>query len=340
MAIRVRKLAKQLKRDPVELLGVLQAIGIGRYRSPEDMLSSTIEAKLRRAIQQGVKPVQVEPQAVRKKQTRPKPVLPPQEQVLRQRQPVVQAPQQANRPVPSPAAVPAPVPAPSEESKAMLAALAEERVALEALRQQLTTRIEAPRPITLGSLLDERGLVGMDEAERALRVLADRRRLVEILPYLTVSEPERVRRFLADVLLLVDGPPPEALAGEATVTVAAERAEVPSPAAFRRQTEQISEQLMLNGLRRVVIVGGPVRMHRLLARSFDPRVELRFRPASRVVAGDAQADVDRTDAIVLWDVQVDPDADAVYASSKALVARVQGERLDALFRHWLRALAG
>lgn len=342
MAIRVRKLAKKLGRSPKELLGILHAVGITRYRSPEDMLSGPVEGKLRKAIKENVRPLPITPEAVRKvAPAQPPPPAPSQEVVLRQAA-THTAPTPPPEPPPAPARQ-APIPpapaAPSPEATAVLEALAEERKALASMREALVAE-KSSQGKPLGELLEERGLVGIDEAERAVRALAESRRLAELLPYLRVSDAPHVQRWLRDVLLLVDGTPPEAMRSEATVSVAPERAEIPNSASFRRQTEQISEALLLNGARRVLIVGGPIRLHRLLARAFDPRIELRFRPTERVVDADAQADVTRTDAVVLWNVEVDEDAATTYAGGRAIVARVPGTSLDALFKHWSRALAG
>ena len=48
MAIRVRKLAKELNRSPTEVLGVLHAIGFTRFRNVNDMLSDQIVSRLKR----------------------------------------------------------------------------------------------------------------------------------------------------------------------------------------------------------------------------------------------------------------------------------------------------
>lgn len=340
MAIRVRKLAKQLGRSPKELLGILAAVGITRYRSPEDMLTGAVESKLRTAIRNNVRPLPVTPEAVRKEApAQPRPPRPAQEVVLRQPEPPRPDPTPPPPTPPSHTAPAAARPTPDPSHAPVLEALREEREALASMREALLAE-KSSQGVPLADLLEQRGLVGIDEAERAVRALAASRRLAELLPYLRVTDGPHVQRWLREVLLLVDGTPPEVLGSEATVSVAPDRAEIPSAAAFRKQTNRISEALLLNGARRVLIVGGPIRLHRLLARAFDPRIEVRFRPTSRVVGADAQADVTRTDAVVLWEVEVDDDARSTYDGGRAIVARVQGATLDALFKHWSRALAG
>lgn len=66
MAVRVRKLARQLGRSPVEVLGLLHALGFTRYKSPEDMVADPVAGKARTAARQGIRPVPVEVESVRK----------------------------------------------------------------------------------------------------------------------------------------------------------------------------------------------------------------------------------------------------------------------------------
>jgi len=55
MAMRVRKLARELRGTPGELLGLLHELGLERYRSPEDMLSTAVVDKVRKAWGKGVR---------------------------------------------------------------------------------------------------------------------------------------------------------------------------------------------------------------------------------------------------------------------------------------------
>lgn len=66
MAVRVRKLARQLGRTPAEVIGLLHAIGFTRYNSPEDMVADPVAGKARTAARQGVRPVPVQLESVRK----------------------------------------------------------------------------------------------------------------------------------------------------------------------------------------------------------------------------------------------------------------------------------
>ena len=356
MAIRVRKLAKQLRRDSGELLGILKAIGIHRIRSPEDMLSATIEKKLRTAIGRGVIPVKVEAVRVRKEE----PVVESVEsgiyqgvkrQVDERYQPLSQ-PVEKVLPVMNSPETPPQVERVPEVHPSERVAWGVERAAWKAERAALQAQLEAARaerdalqttqsqhPLLM-ELFAERGLVGNDEAVRAVRALAESHRLDELLPSLVVTNRFEVQRWLRDVLVLVDGPAPEALVGEALVTVAKDRSEIPGAAEWRRLTAQLSEQLLLNGARRVVVVGGPIRARRLLHNSLDPRIELRFRPATVVPVVDAQADVTRTDAVALWQVQTSKEADEVYFSGRAMVVKIATPDLRGFIAEWIRSLRG
>ncbi len=377
MAIRVRKLARRLGRSPADLLGVLQAIGVRRYRSPEDMLPDKVERKLLSALKDGVRPVPVEPVAVRQV-SEPSPQRPVATGIFagvrRQRDPRFETMEHApNRPHSAPSdetmagegparAVRVPgepadastlhdaLRAEREALRAEREALRAEREALVAAREALAAEREAlaaerarlealerPGVTPLQEVLEERGLKGADESERAIRALAESRRVAEILPYLRVEDAAGLHRYLSDVLVLVDGKPPEGVRG-ALVAVAPERSEVPGAAEWRRLTSRVSEALLLNGARRVLIVGGPIRMHRLLADAFDPRIEVRFRPAQRVYATDAEADLAQVDALVLWRVEEAPEARTIYDRGRVHVARVSRPSVRDLLQGWARQL--
>jgi hypothetical protein len=172
-------------------------------------------------------------------------------------------------------------------------------------------------------LLEERGLRGLDEQERAIGALAQARVLRDALWSLRVEQPEGLRKLLSERLVLVDGPPPESVSrAHATVSVAAERAEVPAAAALQRLLAQLGERLLLAGLRRFVVVGGKAVWHRLLKDHLDPRVELRSQVARSRDAAQAASDLERADLVLLWGVDVSPAAHAVYTAARAEVIEV------------------
>jgi hypothetical protein len=103
------------------------------------------------------------------------------------------------------------------------------------------------------------------------------------------------------------------------------------PAGAAREIARIGERLMLLGLRRVVVIGGTPALLKLLREGIDPRIDLRLRGASgKRTRADAEVDVTRTDAVVLWGVAADPDAAGVYQTSRAVVVEVAGTGLAEL----------
>src|SRR5690606_23951991 len=72
-------------------------------------------------------------------------------------------------------------------------ALDAERAAWEAER---SIRAAAPRGASFAGVLAERGLSGADECERAVRALAEARRVPELLPFLEVTDRVGVLRWL------------------------------------------------------------------------------------------------------------------------------------------------
>ncbi len=61
VGVRVRKLAKELRRTPAEVLGALHALGFERYKTSQDMVSDSIVAKVRRELRTGREVVPVAP---------------------------------------------------------------------------------------------------------------------------------------------------------------------------------------------------------------------------------------------------------------------------------------
>ena len=49
MALRVRKLARELERSPEDVLLLLKDLGYERYRTPDDLLADDVVARARKA---------------------------------------------------------------------------------------------------------------------------------------------------------------------------------------------------------------------------------------------------------------------------------------------------
>ena len=82
---------------------------------------------------------------------------------------------------------------------------------------------------------------------------------------------------------------------------------------------KIGEGLLLNGLRRLVVVGGSPGGQEFLREHLDPRVDIRFLPGSTRGRHDAESDVMRTDIVVLWGCDPDSDALDVYRTARAML---------------------
>ncbi len=289
MAVRVRKLAKDLGATAQHLLGVLHALGFERYKSPEDMLPGPVEAKLRRGLRDGVAPVPVSlppaassaggatsgvgapdlmarlmpgvvpmhgaavrsaggprktappPGAVPsaaggavpngRAQVAPETTLPEHEPSPRAAAAASAALLSARRALEAARAVfEAERLAQAEAARHLAArerAVEAEAVALDELRTALEREAEVlkaaktamQRPgaapaegVGLVEVLEARGLRGVDEMERALVALGQRRVLRDLLWALRVDPADALGRALADHLVLVGGRAPEGLA--------------------------------------------------------------------------------------------------------------------------------
>ena len=111
MAIRVRKLAKEVRRSAGEVLGLLHHLGYVNYKRPDDMVADGPADKLRRAVRQGqtAAPLKV----VDRKKATVSPSQAPASDLMAQLVPGVVKQGQAAPPVAPSRPVPAPRPAPS-----------------------------------------------------------------------------------------------------------------------------------------------------------------------------------------------------------------------------------
>ena len=412
--MRIRKLARELRRSPDEVIGVLHALGFVRFLSADDMLSDTTVQKLRRGLQKGVQPISVQTRTPAAEDSAGRPVrkgsgdsdlmgqlipgvspgLRPSRSAGRRQGPAPRPPARPAPRAPEPAAsappVPAPVPAaaaPVSDPDGVLRRLATERATLESLErrlsservvlatekaalQQLQSRTDARAGSLEGEraaldalrqaldaeraaldaeraaltsesdrrsdayaglqeLLEERGLRGTDEFERALGALLQGRHLRDALWSFRVDAPDLLRRVLRERLMLVSGEPFAGLGtSAAAVTVAPDRAEVPDAPTVAALLTKLSERLLLHGMRRVLLVGGRPVWHRLMREGLDARLVFKALPPAARDRHRAATDVVQADLIVLWGVAVDAGAREVYDSdrSRAVVVGNAGFR--------------
>ncbi|MCB9682942.1 MAG: hypothetical protein H6733_15865 [Alphaproteobacteria bacterium] len=222
--------------------------------------------------------------------------------------------------------------------------LDDERTALTAERAAVAAqqaRSGSARGQRVEEVLEARGLRGADEFERALVALAQGRHLRDVLWTLRSDAPDQLARVLDDKLLLVGGTVADAMTrGTAVVAVAPDRAELPGGAELSRRLSALSERIMLHGLRRVVVAGGRARWHRVLREGLDPRLEVRLAGPGPRTRAMALEDAGWADLVVLWDVDVDPAAEGVYAAARATVVHAHGTRLVDLVDAVVEALGG
>ncbi len=369
MAIRVKKLARELNQSPGEVLGLLHHLGFTRYRTPEDMIAGPVAIQARKAARAGVRGTPVNVAAPPRRKTPLSPgatgAAAPERDLMAALVPGVVptrgrvAPAQgravrATLTPPSAEASPT-LPAPADPGASGAGAsqglLVAERTALEARRDALEAdrlalradqaaldadrlaldvdraaldadrvALDADRAAldahhaaisedaarisddSLAAVLHARGLRGADEGERAVAALAANHELGPVLSGLMVSEPGLLLRRLQDRLLLVGGDVPAEL-GLAAVTVSPDRAELPGAGDLRRQLGRLGDQLLLSGLRVVLVVGVPRRWHALLRAATDARVELEFQPGGTRTISHLNSDRGRADALLGWDLE-------------------------------------
>ncbi len=334
MAIRVRKLARQLGRAPEDLLELLKTLGLSQYNNANQMLPANAEDALRTAVRAvpPSRPVR-RPPPVRPPVARP---LPAQEtssvplasetaRVALERQALARLRTELE-------AATAQVHAERQSLEVARASLITEQAALDQERSRLRIAlIDAEKPreddeTFLAFMLHKRGLRGMDECERALAALAERRQLRPIIELLRCDRPDRVMSVLEQRLVLVGGSVPTGLPETlAAVAVASDRADVPGGQDLSRGLARFGEILMLHGLRRVTVVGGRPAWNKTLREGLDPRVTLRF--VSNPADIDATGPLARNDLCVAWGV------DKPVPASKAgrgVLVHIDGDHLLSL----------
>jgi hypothetical protein len=337
MAIRVRKLARQLGRAPEDLLDLLKTLGLSQYNNANQMLPANAEDALRAAVRAvpASRPVRraapVRPPVSRS--------LPSLEQLAAEATPSVDL--SARLAVERQAlarlrteleAATAQVHAERQSLEEARNALITEQGALDQERSRLRQALndaEKPREddrTFLAYMLHKRGLRGMDECERALAALAERRQLRPIIELLRCDRPDRVMSVLEQRLVLVGGSTPTGLPETlAAVTVASDRADVPGGQDLSRGLARFGEILMLHGLRRVTVVGGRPAWNKTLREGLDPRVTLRF--LSNPADIDATGPLAPNDLCVAWGVDEPVPADK---AGRGVLVHIDGDHLLSL----------
>ena len=148
---------------------------------------------------------------------------------------------------------------------------------------------------TLGELLAERGLVGVDAQGAAVRALVDAHRWEELAELLEVVDPEGARAVVAAHVVLhcgrADCPPPP---HTGRVPVAEERCDICGGLGQAGLLRSISDTCMLAGVTKIGLVGGPPGQLRILVDGLDRRLSL--------LRGDAASSAQ---VVVYWNVPGD-----------------------------------
>jgi hypothetical protein len=131
-------------------------------------------------------------------------------------------------------------------------------------------------------------------------------------------------------LVLLGGPVPEGF-GHPAVTVSSERADLPGAEALQRSLRKIGELSLLNGFRRVLVVGVAPRWQGLLREGIDRRIDLVFR------APGAVDDAGRIDSAVAWVAPTDPARPQ--SEQRAERIDVRAASLGEFIERWISALA-
>jgi hypothetical protein len=317
MGMRVRKAAKVLDCSPEDVIGLLLALGITRYKTTQDQLSDRIVTRLQEAVRSGLKPVQTVVKEHRKKNKTPPPLV-VGSSVMDSLMRAEEAAEVADPTVPAPQTPDALIDVKRAQDgnfQVELRELAHQKALLEQDRQVLAEqkRLHAAqvqqavqdksaatppkvvtRPTTLGSLLEERGLTTLDQWDAALVALGKGQLLAPLVETLASSEPQKFRRLFADKLLLVEGSPPTRIPpGMVTVQVPVGQGELPDGEFLERGLEALGERFLLHGMRRVVVCGGSHIGWWYLKEAMDARVLLEV--SERLPIGKISADL-----VILW----------------------------------------
>ena len=359
MAIRVKKLAKELNQSPTEVLGVLHAIGFTRFRSVNDMLSDQIVTRLKKAIRNSVAPMPLKsiPQATAEKQEhRPKSSQVYTESDLDLDLHAFVGDVQPNvspSPPPRPRTTPEPVDNALFEMTDRVRVLEEENTRLELMFKRAIVELDEMKArqrqeqelsisyVPMSLLLKQRGLESDREMSAAIQAIAKLKPTEQWLSRLHVADADSFSEWIGEKLRLVSSESPlMAAEGFAPVVVAIDRAEQMGDAAIQQAVQELSELFLLFGLRRVLLVGDVETYAKPLRQHMDSRIQLQIETERTRNAAEAERDVRRQDAIVLWNVDTSDGAREIYDSSKAEVLHFDGDNLLRLRKDFHVSLDG
>ena len=147
----------------------------------------------------------------------------------------------------------------------------------------------------LSELLETRGLIGEDERNAAIRALIEVRRWDAIAADLKPLDPSAARSALELYVVMACGRGQcETPKGMGCVQVTPRRCEVCGGEGPKRHLRRLGDAMLLHGLRRVALVGGPAGYRRLVRENLDERITMLT--GSRAAA----VDLEGVQCLILW----------------------------------------
>lgn len=155
----------------------------------------------------------------------------------------------------------------------------------------------------LGDLLEGRGFIGEDERNAAIRALIEVRRWDALAAELRPLEPEAAQAALELYVVMACGRGQcEAPKGMGWVQVTPRRCEVCGGEGPKRHLRRLSDAMLLHGLRRVALIGGPAGYRRLVRENLDERIKVLTGSKASAV------DLEGVQCLILWGAAEDPEA--------------------------------
>lgn len=155
----------------------------------------------------------------------------------------------------------------------------------------------------LSDLLEGRGLIGEDERNAAIRALIEVRRWDALAGDLRPMDPQAAQSALELYVVMACGRGQcEAPKGMGWVQVTPRRCEVCGGEGPKRHLRRLSDAMLLHGLRRIALIGGPAGYRRLVRENLDERI--------KVLTGSkpSAVDLEGVQCLILWGAVEDPQA--------------------------------
>ena len=170
--------------------------------------------------------------------------------------------------------------------------------ALEAQEMARTLQVSAGQDGAsekLSELLETRGLIGEDERNAAIRALIEVRRWDAIVADLKPLNSAAARSALELYVVMACGRGQcETPKGMGCVQVTPRRCEVCAGEGPKRHLRRLGDAMLLHGLRRVALVGGPAGYRRMVRENLDERITMLT--GSRAAA----VDLEGVQCLILW----------------------------------------